>query len=77
MKVTSEKAAETFKPFKLVLEIETLEEASQLYALANHSRLIDLTPALEQDKIRDAIAKAAGRIPPYDQTHAKLTAIIR
>lgn len=58
MKVTT---AESFTPITLTITLETLEEAQDFYNLHNHTDVIDCTPALDHDAIRNALIALHGK----------------
>ena len=57
MKVKSAQPGKLYAPVKLLIELETEEEAEQFYFLFNHSNLTCTLSALNADAIRDEMEK--------------------
>lgn len=80
MKIEAKPADETpkFVPFYLTFHVETLDEAGRLYALFNHSDVIEATQVGGfSESVRDAITEHNGNnCPPYREYHKALQKLI-
>lgn len=76
MKVKTQKETKTYEPFNLIITIEWPDEAADLYALFNHTQIVQTCRNIDSDKIRDAIRSGHGQKPAYEATHEALTELL-
>jgi hypothetical protein len=67
-----------FKPFCIKIEVQSYQEACQLYGLFNHGWVMDGLPAINGSAVRDAIVEGNGHlIPAYMDAFVSMEKVMK